>query len=183
MMRRIGLVAGSFKPFTAGHYNLVKKASDECDEVILFVSTGNRQRPGEFGLTWEHMKPVWDRYLHPAINNLRNVQLELKSQPIRAIYELLINANHDPRDHDLYVLYSDPNDMQLTYSNVIQMKYWPRLFSRDQVLSCVVNREETDGISGTIMRNALAKGDMEAFIAGLPEPIRPYGSDIFSLLI
>ena len=65
------------------------------------------------------------------------------------------------------------------------MKYWPRLVENDQFELKMIDRGETGGISGTVMRKALAKGtkaDIKAFIAGLPEPVRLYGPDIFNML-
>lgn len=182
IMKRIGLVAGSFKPFTAGHYNLIKKASDECQQAILFVSTGDRKRKGELSLSWAQMKPVWEQYLHPTINKLRNVEIIYVSQPVRAIYELLIAANQDLEDSNAYVLYSDPTDMQNCYSETVQLRYWSRLVKNKQVIVKPVDREETAGISGTRMRSALARGDKNVFIHGLPTPVQKYGIDIFRIL-
>lgn len=46
----------------------------------------------------------------------------------------------------------------------------------------MIDRGETGGISGTVMRKALAKGNVKAFIAGLPEPVKLYGPAIFDML-
>jgi hypothetical protein len=65
------------------------------------------------------------------------------------------------------------------------MKYWPRLVENDQFELKMIDREETGGISGTVMRKALAKhtkANLKAFIAGLPEPVRIYGPDIYNRL-
>jgi hypothetical protein len=173
----IGLIAGSFKPFTAGHYNLVQKASTECDQVKLFVSTGKRVRRGELGITWEQMQPVWDEYLDPMIRTLGNVDIVYTSQPIRCIYELLIDATDNE-----YFVYSDPNDARNNYKKEAQLKYWPQLVENDQFHIRIVSRTETRGISGTVMRKALESGDKKTFIEGLPEPVRIHGREIYSML-
>lgn len=180
--KTIGLIAGGFKPFTAGHYNLVQKASSECDEVKLFVSVGDRKREGELPLTWAQMQPIWNDYLEPAITELGNVDVVYAKQPIRSIYELLIDANADEGNMNTYVVYSDPEDMQKSYNDAMQMKYWPRLVENEQVILHIVDRGETGGISGTVMRKALAQGKMKSFISGLPEPVRIYGQDIYERL-
>ena len=180
--KTIGLIAGGFKPFTAGHYNLVQKASSECDEVKLFVSTGDRKREGELPLTWRQMQPVWNQYLEPAITKLGNVDVVYVRTPIRSIMELLIDANEDTNNYNSYNIYSDPEDAANNYSEQKQMRYWPRLLQNDQILLQMVDRGETGGISGTVMRKALAKGDMKAFIAGLPEPVRLYGPAIYGMI-
>ena len=164
--KTIGLIAGGFKPFTAGHYNLVQKASSECDEVKLFVSIGDRKREGELPLAWAQMQPVWNQYLEPAIVKLGNVDVVYARTPIRSIMELLIDANEDANN----------------YSEEKQMRYWPRLIENDQFELKMIDRGETGGISGTVMRKALAKGNVKAFIAGLPEPVRLYGPAIFDML-
>jgi cytidyltransferase-like protein len=180
--KTIGLIAGGFKPFTAGHYNLVQKASSECDEVKLFVSIGDRKRQGELPLTWAQMQPIWNEYLEPAIKNLGNVDVVYAKTPVRSIYELLIDANADTSNYNSYFIYSDPEDAVNNYGEEKQIKYWPRLMENDQFTIKMINRGETGGISGTVMRKALAKGDMEAFIAGLPEQVKLYGPAIFDSL-
>ena len=180
--RTIGLIAGGFKPFTAGHYNLVQKASSECDEVKLFVSIGDRKRARELSLTWAQMQPVWNEYLEPAIAKLGNVDVVYVRTPIRSIMELLIDANEDANNYNSYYVYSDPEDAAINYSEEKQMRYWPRLVENDQFEIKIVDRAETGGISGTVMRKALAQGKKKAFIAGLPEPVRLYGPAIFDML-
>lgn len=180
--KTIGLIAGGFKPFTAGHYNLVQKASSECDDVKLFVSIGDRKRKGELPLTWAQMKLVWNEYLEPAIKKFGNVDILYARNPVGSVYDVLIDANSDQNNLNTYIVYSDPEDMTNNYNDVIQLKYWPRLFRNEQVVLNVVERGETGGISGTVMRKALVKGDMESFIAGLPEPVKLYGPAIFDML-
>lgn len=180
--KTIGLIAGGFKPYTAGHYNLAQKASSECDRVIIFVSTGDRIRKGELPLTWAQMQPIWNDYLEPAIKKLGNVNVKYVVNPIRSIMDLLIDANEDENNLNTYQIYSDPEDMGSNYSEKVQDKYWPRLKENDQVMLRPVDREETGGISGTVMRKALAQGKKKAFIAGLPEPVRIYGPAIFDAL-
>jgi len=183
--KTIGLIAGGFKPFTAGHYNLVKKASSECDQVKLFVSMGDRKREGELPLTWAQMEPIWNEYLVPAITKLGNIDVIYTKTPIRSIMDILIDANADANNYNSYYVYSDPEDAVKNYSKEKQMKYWPRLVENDQFELKMIDRGETGGISGTVMRKALAKGtkaNMKAFIAGLPEPVRLYGPVIYNML-
>jgi cytidyltransferase-like protein len=183
--KTIGLIAGGFKPFTAGHYNLVQKASSECDEVKLFVSIGDRKRKGQFALTWEQMEPIWNEYLEPAIAKLGNVDVVYTKSPIYSIIDLLRDADAHTKNYNSYYVYSDPEDAKNNYNETTQMKYWPRLVENDQFELKMIDREETGGISGTVMRKALAKrtkANMKAFIAGLPEPVRIYGPDIYNRL-
>ena len=96
--------------------------------------------------------------------------------------ELLIDANADASNYNSYNIYSDPEDAANNYSEEKQMRYWPRLIENDQFEIKMIDRGETGGISGTVMRKALAKGNVKAFIAGLPEPVRLYGPAIYDML-
>lgn len=93
----------------------------------------------------------------------------------------MIAANEDENNLNTYQIYSAPEDV-LSYADRIQMKYWPRLFENDQVILRPVSRKETAGISGTLMRSALASGDKKTFVKGLPSPVRIYGSEIYRIL-
>lgn len=184
MRQTIGLIGGGFKPFTKGHYHLVEKAAGECDEVILFVSTGDRKRKGEVPITWNQMNPVWEKFLKKAMP--ANVKVVFHFQPIKGIIDTLIEANDDvvaePRNNNTYIIYSDPEDMAGNFSQKTQLKYFPRLFKNHQVIFKPIERASGVNISGTQMRNFLATGNVKAFIEGLPKPVQVYGPDIFKML-
>lgn len=184
----MGLLGGGFKPFTKGHYNLVLKASAECEEVIVFVSTGDRCRPGEFDVTWDMMKPIWKKYLVPAFKALGNVSVRYVNVPIRGIMDTLVQANMDETDPKRkYAIYSDAEDTKYfkrnSYRAEKQQLYWPELYANKQVVLRSVLREETGGISGTKMRLALERGTLRTFKSGLPAPVKPFAQEIFDLLV
>ena len=56
----IGLVPMSAKPFHEGHMSLIRKASDECKQVIVYVSTSDRKRKGEITIFGEDMQLIWE---------------------------------------------------------------------------------------------------------------------------
>lgn len=183
----VGLLGGGFKPFTKGHYNLVQKASAECEEVIVFVSMGDRCRPGEFDITWKMMRPVWARYIVPALNLLGNIKIVYVNIPIRGIIETLVQANKDENDTKRkFAIYSDSEDTKYfkrnSYRPEQQQLYWPNLFESKRVILRSVPREETGGISGTKMRLALQRGTMRTFKSGLPIPLKIYSEEIFNIL-
>lgn len=183
----VGLLGGGFKPFTKGHYNLVQKASAECEEVIVFVSTGDRCRPGEFDIAWKMMTPVWKKYIVPALNLLGNVKIVYVNIPIRGIIEVLVQANKDENDTKRkFAIYSDSDDTKYfkrnSYRPEQQQLYWPNLFESKRVILRSVKREETSGISGTKMRLALQRGTRRTFKIGLPLPLKPHSEEIFNML-
>ena len=59
----IGLIPISAKPFHEGHMSLIRKASDECKKVIVYVSTSDRKRKGEITIFGEDMLIIWENIL------------------------------------------------------------------------------------------------------------------------
>lgn len=185
MRQTIGLIGGGFKPFTKGHYHLVEKAAQECDKVILFVSTGDRKRKGEIAITWNQMDPVWEKFLKKIMPS--NVEVIFHFQPIKGILDILIEANNNlaasgSESNNTYIIYSDPEDLAGNFSDKVQQKYFPGLLKNHQVIFKPVERTSGVNISGTQMRNYLATGNVRAFIKGLPKPVQVYGPDIFKML-
>ena len=56
---RVGIVAGSFKPYHKGHHEMVKIAASENDRVIFFVSTSDRVKKGQHPLYGSDMRKTW----------------------------------------------------------------------------------------------------------------------------
>lgn len=182
MRKVIGLIAGAFKPMTQGHWFLVEKASKECDVVYLYVSNKDRIRKGELPITWEQMKPVWERYLLKVMPS--NVKVRFVDLPIKYVMDTLIEADADVNNNNTYIIYSDPEDMSKNYNERAQKKYMSRLLANDQVMFRTVDRSSSTEkpVSGTLLRKYLQNGNVKLFIAGLPKPIRVYGLDIYHLL-
>lgn len=181
MREHIGIIGGGFKPFTKGHYFLVKKAAAEMDKVILLVSTANRKRKGEVSLSWEgQMENVWKKYLLKAMP--ANVEVYFVKNPTRTTYELLEQADKNPDNHNTYFIYGDDSDIPKYFPLDKMIKYFPRLSENKQLEHKLFNREENVSVSGTKLRSYLAAGDVESFTASLPEPVQIYGQEIFDIL-
>ena len=78
---RIGLVPISAKPYHTGHHALVEIASKDNDAVLLFVSTSDRIRDGEFPIYGDDMKKVWLEELEAIMPG--NVEIEYGGSPVR----------------------------------------------------------------------------------------------------
>ncbi len=180
MRQTIGLIAGSFKPLTRGHFFLIQRASEECDRVIVFVSTGDRQRSGEVPITWTQMELVWQKFLLKAMPS--NVSIKFVSHPIRGVIDILREANQNENNFNTYIIYSDPEDMANNYNSRTQVKYFPRLLKNEQVIFKPFERKAGINISGTQMRNYLGTGNVKAFIRGLPKSVQGFGNEIFQIL-
>ena len=166
---KVGIVAGSMKPVTKGHWSLIQRASRENDGVRLFVSTSDRQTKGEsLSIRGSDMKEVWERFLIPFLP--ANVKLEMVGNPVRSVYELLGEANETSSVHNFSV-YSDPEDILERFSLNQQKKYFGELTKHDQVKFIGVERVGDMDVSGTQARKLLQHGMKDAFLQLMPEGV------------
>lgn len=164
-MKTVGIVPISAKPAHKGHFALIKRASEECDRVYLFVSTSDRKRPGEVPILGKDMLDVWKNALEPLLPS--NVVPVYGGSPVRKAYELLGKAE-EQGTKDVFRVYSDPTDLTQNFPAASLAKYLPTLFKKKQVTLVPVDRADTAGISGTKMREMLASGDRAGFAKNLP---------------
>jgi len=175
---RIGLVPMSAKPYHAGHDGLVRIASNENDEVRLFVSTTDRARTGELRVSGETMQLIWWDYIEPILPS--NVIIDYGGIPVSKVYASLEDAE-DKGSQDTFVIYSDEEDI-LKYTDTSLMKVAPQLFENGQIILRGIKRSETVHVSGTEMREFLEDNDIVAFVALLPPSIQKHGREIFDML-
>jgi len=181
---KIGLVPVAAKPYHAGHHALVTKAAGENEKVILFVSTSDRKRKGEFPVSGGDMARIWREELEGIMPG--NVEIQYGGSPVKKVYEALATAN-DSESPDTYVVYSDPADTAQNYPEANLKKYCGDLRDSGQCLlaaeedpSGFTRGEGTPNISGTKVRTMLEKGDFENFSAAMPPGVD--GQKIFDIL-
>jgi len=170
----------SGKPVHAGHWGLIKLASEECDEVHVFVSTSDRARTGEIKISGEAMLKIWTAYLEPALPN--NVEPHYGGIPVRKVYEFLEQEDAASNQDSIFVIYSDEEDIQ-KYTEDSLSKAAPTLFADDQIETRGVSREETVNVSGTKMREFLETGDIKNFKKFLPLEVQQYAREILQILV
>lgn len=169
-MARIGLIGGSFKPWHAGHDGLVRLASRENDQVILLVSTSNRVRPGEIPVLGSDMEALWKGTIEQSMPANVQVVYCTGASPISKVWEIIGKANEDGSS-DTFSLYADPEDIAQAYTENNLVKYCGNLYRAGQIILRAVERSSTVAVSGTALRQYLAKGDKESFIKYLPSGI------------
>lgn len=175
---KIALVPMAAKPYHAGHDGLVRIASNENDEVHLFVSTSDRKRPGELPILGSTMQQIWVNFIEPTLP--QNVIVYYGGTPVSKVYKELENAESSV-SKDEYTVYSDVEDI-LKYSDEKLEKSAPIMFSNGQITTRGISRSETVQVSGTQMRKFLKDGDEESFILLLPSEVQRYGKSIYNML-
>lgn len=85
----VGLYAGGFKPPHKGHFNIVKKLSEEVDKIVIFI--GHKTRDGEL-ISPKQSKKIWKIYAkHISVP----VEIVLsKVTPVRDLYDW-VDDNQD----------------------------------------------------------------------------------------
>lgn len=167
-MATIGLVAGSYKPFHAGHDAIIRLAARECDEVHLYVSVSDRAKKGEAPVLGADMAMLWKTTIEKSLP--ANVKVTYGGSPIGNVWKELGAAN-ESRSEDDFVIYSDPVDITQNFKDNLLEKYCGDLYARGNVRLRPVDRQSTVEVSGTRMREFLAAGDKENFIKFLPKGI------------
>ena len=177
-MKTIALLPASGKPWHAGHDSLLRIASNECDEVHLFVSLADRKRPGEMPIYGADMKVIWEKFIEPSLPS--NVDVMYVPVPVRSVYEELESAEEEG-SADVFQIYSDSEDI-LKYTDVALVKSAPTLMKEGRIVLRGVDRSETVNVSGTAMRKFLSMGDVENFGKFLPPAIRKHAGEIIDIL-
>jgi cytidyltransferase-like protein len=163
-MRTIGYIGGAMKPIHAGHWKLITTAAHECDEVLLFISTSDRER-----VTHLMMKHIWDVYLQQYLPH--NVKLNFCKNPVRAIFEAVGNIDKLKTSNTKCVIYTDIEDANERYSDNSLKKYFSNLWTKSNIIVKSFERTTFADYSSTAMRHALEIGDKVLFVAMLPECI------------
>lgn len=171
----IGLVPMSAKPFHEGHMSLVRKAAEECQEVIVYVSTSDRKRKGELSILGEDMKNIWVNILEKHLPD--NTSCQYGGSPVRNVYVKLEEGLQENNLDKTYAIYTGTED-----ANRYNSKYYADMIDRVYIES-LSRGEDTMPISGTLMRQYLSNKDKESFMLGLPKELSlEEKSEIYNIL-
>lgn len=177
---RIGIVCGSFKPFTKGHQRLIEIVSKENEQVIVFVSLKDRKnKQDEAKIYGEDMKIIWQNYIIPCLP--RNAEVIYSESPVRSVYSFLGNMNESDSPY-IYKVYGDPDNIMENFPTVSREKYFGNLYKSGRLKFIPIPREQTEEISGTKMRQFLLNGMKSEFIYHLPDGPENEKEKMWSLL-
>ena len=185
---KIGLVPMSAKPYHAGHHALIDIAASENDKVLLYVSTSDRKRKGEFPIYGSAMQKLWLEKIESILP--KNVMPFYGGSPVQKVYEVLIDADEKAREGNLdnvYTVYSDPEDTAKNYSPSSIEKYFPVAhksgivkFAAEENPAAFTRGVGTPDVSGTSVRASLECGDFESFKKSMPAGLD--SRDVFNAL-
>lgn len=163
-----GIIAGSFKPFHAGHDALIRIAAGENNVVTVYVSIHDRAKKNEFPIEGAKMVEIWNDIISPTLPD--NVDVEFVDNPISAVYETLDDAREE-LSMDKYTIYGDDIDTPRRFSEENLKKYASYLHGNGLVKVKPISRLSTVNVSGTEMRQHLQNDDRESFVNALPTAI------------
>ena len=171
----IGLVPMSAKPFHEGHMTLIRKAAEECKDVIVYVSTSDRKKKGEHPILGSDMKSIWDNILEGILP--ANVSCEYGGSPVRNVYVKLEEGLQEENLDKHYAVYTGEED-----AGRYNEKYFKDMVDRVSI-ETMSRGEDTMAISGTLMRQHIADDNIDEFKAGLPSELNDSQKDeIFNTL-
>lgn len=165
---RVGVVPMAVKPLHKGHWEVINRAARENDKVFLIVSAKSRESGG-VEISGSDMIKIWKRYLEPILPS--NVDISYSAEPVGDTRGAIRSY---AKDEDVYFrLYAGEDDADRFSSESLQ-KYYPVQYDAGRIEPVLVkNVAKPDGqrISGTHMRDLLARGEREEFEFLLPEDL------------
>ena len=169
---RVGIVAGSFKPYHKGHHKMVEIACKENDVVHVIVSLSDRNRADQASVSGKQMEKVWnDHLVHILPENAKeNLNLLPVGQtPVRIAYEMLEDAA-ESNSSNTFNIYSDPSDIN-RYNEKSLLNRMPKKFVEENIFRRPVSMTETHNVRGEDMRAWMTQRDKASFLKALPEKL------------
>jgi len=155
----VALYPGKFKPPHQGHFNVVNKASEIADEVIVIMSNVPKD---EF--TPEQSMEVWSLYKDLLPSNVE-IKVSTKSSPVSEVFDIIKD-----KSRDFIVLYGKGERSRYAAIDKDREKY-----SNVQI----VDAGTTENFNATDLRAAIRNKDLEDIQTFLPKGID--AKQIFSI--
>jgi cytidyltransferase-like protein len=163
-MKKIGIFTGKFKPPHKGHYEIIKQALAENDQVRIYVS----DKP-EGGIDADTAIKILKKYLGKE----PNIIIEKTSiSPVRSAYRFIyaLGEANDAPNHAI-TLYAAPDDMA-RFDKVHQYAGKIKNITKVNTGRAKFSNGEKD-LYGKDLRRFLKVDDFELFKQGIPTQINP----------
>ena len=163
-MKKIGIFTGKFKPPHKGHYEIIKKALDENDQVRIYVS----DKP-EGGVDAETAIKIFKKYLG---KNKKIVIETTAISPVRSAYQFIyaLGQDIDAPNHSI-TLYAAPDDMD-RFDKVDKFRGKIKNIKKVNTGRAKFSDGKKD-LYGKDLRKFLKSDDFESFKQGIPAGINP----------
>jgi hypothetical protein len=182
--KTLGLIPIAGKPLHIGHWKLIEKAANENDRVIVYTSSSDRIKKGEFPIKGDDFVKLWSDVFIPSLP--KNVKVKFVDSPVRAIMHELAwleqRLTQDAADMPTINLYSDKDDVEINFKDE-DLKKYPALLAANKIKKIGVERTATVNVSGTKMREFLMNNDKESFLKNLPPVGNKDKEEIWNTLI
>jgi len=137
--KSIALLPIAGKPLHIGHWKLIEKAANENDNVVVYTSTTDRVRKGEFPIYGDDFVQIWSDMLIPSLP--KNVKVKFVDSPLRSVMHELgwfeQRLTQDAANVPVINLYSDKEDIETNFKQEeprIKNKYGIFFHLADQVI-------------------------------------------------
>ena len=100
---KLGIFAGGFKPFHAGHFAKLQLAINECDHVIVSFGKGERKKGSDLFYSQDMCKDVYEiisNQLNKSFGSKITTSIS-KVSPIRDVFSLIAAKAFDPFEEDI----------------------------------------------------------------------------------
>ena len=182
--KTLGLIPIAGKPLHIGHWKLIEKAANENDRVIVYTSSSDRIKKGEFPIKGDDFVKLWSDVFIPSLP--KNVKVKFVDSPVRAVMHELgwleQRLTQDAADMPTINLYSDKDDVEINFKDE-DLKKYPELLAANKIKKVGVERTATVNVSGTKMREFLMNNDKESFLKNLPPVSNKDKEEIWNTLI
>lgn len=173
----LGIYILAGQPVHAGHWEVIRLATQECDEVLVITSDTGRQElaPGV-------MIDAWHELLEPQFHrDYPNATLVISPvSPLRfAVDKMRMLKNVVNK----FVFYADDKDAQERYTFEKMESFVKDPIAMQKYVPRPVPRSQTVPISGTQMREFLTSGDKSSFEKFLPPGMDQKQKDRYWLIL
>jgi hypothetical protein len=154
-MKTLGIYIVAGKPIHEGHWQMIGKASKECDEALIVTSVTGRDE-----ISAGVMVKVWKRVLISQFEiDYPNARLIIADKnPFVTAAQEIIKAKDD---FDQFKFYSDDQEATKYSKDILRLLKNSEIASK--FISMGIPRSETIQISGTKMREFLKFDDKDSF--------------------
>lgn len=181
--KTIALLPIAGKPLHSGHWKLIEKAATENDNVVVYTSTSDRLRKGEFPIYGQDFVQIWSDIFIPSLP--KNVKVKFVDSPLRSVMHELgwfeQTLTQDAANVPIINLYSDKEDVETNFKQEDLNKY-PELLKSGKINKIGVDRASTVNVSGTKMREFLQNNDKDSFMKYLPPVSAKDKEEIWNIL-